>query len=45
MRTQLQALDPTERQRVEDASTALRKTRAAQGKTVLPLTIVNKSEK
>jgi hypothetical protein len=44
MRTQLQALDPTERQRVEDASAVLRKTRAAQGKTLLPLTIVNKSD-
>ena len=45
MRTQLQALDPTERQRVEDASAVLRKTRAAQGKTLLPLTIVNRSDR
>lgn len=44
MRTQLEALDPTERQRVEDASAVLRKTRAAQGKTLLPLTVVNRSD-
>lgn len=44
MRSQLQALDPTERQRVEDASAVLRKARAAQGKTLLPLTIVNTTD-
>ena len=44
MRTQLQSLDPTERQRVEDASAVLRKTRAAQGKTQLPLTIANPTD-
>ena len=44
MRTQLQSLDPTERARVEDASAVLRKTRAAQGRTLLPLTIINSSD-
>ena len=44
MRIQLQSLDPTERARVEDASAVLRKTRAAQGKTLLPLTIINSSD-
>jgi hypothetical protein len=45
MRTQLQALDPAERRRVEDASAVLRKTRAAQGKTLLPLTIANPTDR
>ena len=45
MRAQLQSLDSTERQRVEDASAVLRKTRAAQGKAQLPLTIVNRSDR
>ena len=44
MRAQLQSLDPTERARVEDASAVLRKTLAAQGKTLLPLTIVNPTD-
>ncbi|PJE08281.1 MAG: hypothetical protein CK429_23790 [Mycobacterium sp.] len=45
MRTQLQGLDPVERRRVEDASAVLRKTRAAQGKTALPLTVVNRNDR
>jgi hypothetical protein len=45
MRTQLQALDPTERERVEDASAVLRKTRAAQDKTLLPLTVVKRNDR
>ncbi|UHJ79492.1 site-specific integrase [Mycobacteroides abscessus subsp. abscessus] len=45
MRTQLQALDPADRCRVEDASAVLRKTRAAQGKTLLPLTVVNRNDR
>ena len=45
MRTQLQALDPTERERVEDASAVLRKPRAAQDKTLLPLTVVKRNDR
>lgn len=45
LRARLQALDPAERQRVEDASAVLRKTRAAQGETLLPLTVVNRSDR
>ncbi|TXI56041.1 MAG: site-specific integrase [Mycolicibacterium mageritense] len=45
MRTQLHALDPAERQRVEDASVVLRKARAAHGSAPLPLTIVNTTDR
>ena len=40
LRTQLETLDPIERQRIEEASAVLRKSRAAQNLTSLPLTIV-----
>jgi hypothetical protein len=45
MRTQLESLDPTERQHVEDASAVLRKTPAAQDKTLLPLAVENRSDR
>jgi integrase len=44
MREGLQKLPPDERQRVEEASTVLRKVRAVDGRTVLPLSVVTRTE-
>ncbi|SDL13217.1 Phage integrase family protein [Lentzea albidocapillata subsp. violacea] len=42
MREGLAAMDPQDRQEIEEASAVLRKTRAGQGRTTLPLTVIHR---
>lgn len=44
IRAQLESLDVAERRRIEEASAVLRKTRASQGISTLPLTVIDRPD-
>ncbi|WP_406296513.1 site-specific integrase [Embleya sp. NBC_00888] len=45
MKEQMDELDPAERAEIEEASKILRKTRAANGRATLPLTVIQRQER
>lgn len=45
MKEQMDKLDPAERAEIEEASRILRKTRAANGRTTLPVTVIQHQER